>query len=232
MPGPPKILVVDEDTHQLDQIGLWLRQEGFEVLLATSALTAPNLAHNTHPDAIVLNTATPGKEGLEVCRRLREASDACILCLAPEGGMKDAVGAFEAGADDYILSPPVREEVMARLKACLRRRSSRRPNAGGREPDELLWLTDPPRHLVFLDDRMVKLTPKEFEVLQYLAKHCGKVLSADAILTNVWGPEHVGEHHLLKQFIYRLRSKLEPSPDRPRHILTVRGSGYVLDPSS
>ena len=208
MPGPPKILVVDEDTNNPDQIGLWLRQEGFEVLRATSALTAPNLAHNAHPDAIVLNTATPGKDGLEACRRLREASD------------------------DYILSPLVREEVVARLKACLRRRSSRRPSVGGRQPDEVLWLTDPPRHLVFLDDRMVKLTPKEFEVLQYLAKHCGKVLSADAILTNVWGPEHVGEHHLLKQFIHRLRSKLEPSPDRPRHILTVRGSGYVLDPSS
>ena len=144
MPGPPKILVADEDTHNPDQIGLWLRREGFDVLPATFALTAPNLAHNAHPYPIVLNTATPGKEGLEACRRLREASDACILCLAPAGAMKDAVGALEAGADNYILSPLVREEVVARLKACLRRRSSRHPNAAGREPDEVLWLTDPP----------------------------------------------------------------------------------------
>jgi DNA-binding response OmpR family regulator len=110
----------------------------------TSILTAPNLAHNAHADAIVLNTATPGKDGLEVCRRLREASDAFVLCLAPAGGMKDAVGALEAGADDYILSPHVWEEVLARLKACLRRRISRSPSVGGREPDEVLWLTDPP----------------------------------------------------------------------------------------
>ncbi len=144
IPGPPKILVVDEDTHNPDQIGLWLRQEGFEVLQATSALTAPNLAHNAHPDALVLPTAPPGKEGLEVCRRLREASDASILCLALEGGMKDAVGALEAGAEDYTLSPHVREDVLARLKTCLRRRSRRRPSVGGREPDEPLWLTDPP----------------------------------------------------------------------------------------
>lgn len=232
MLGRPRILVEGAGSDAPDQIDRWLSEEGFEVLDADSALLALNPADHGHPDAILLTATPAGKEGLERFCRLRQATEACILILARDGGREKAASFLEAGADDYIVEPYIREEVLARLRACLRRRGSLGSTDGGRTPGKLLWLTDPPRHLVFVDGCTVKLTPREFGVLEYLAKHCGKVLSADAILSNVWGPGHVGDHHLLKQFIYRLRSKLEPTPETPRWILTVRGCGYVLDPSS
>lgn len=229
MPGKPRILIVDDDTTILNLLELSLRKDGFEVLKATSGLTGLKIAYDAHPDAIVLDVMMPGMDGLEVCRRLREMTDASILVLSAKGQTEDIVRALQVGADDYMVKPYVYAEVFARLTACLRRRASSQPPEVVQTSDETLWLTDPPRHLVFVDGRAVKLTPKEFGVLQYLARHSGRVLSADAILANVWGPEYVGEHCLLKQFIYRLRTKLETDPRQPRHILTVRGSGYVLE---
>jgi DNA-binding response OmpR family regulator len=116
------------------------------------------------------------------------------------------------------------------MLACLRRRGAGKPPTVLKAAKNLMLITDPDRRLVFVDRREAQLTPTEFGVLMYLMKHQGKVLSPDAILANAWGPEYIGSHELVKQFIYRLRSKLEVDPRKPQYILTVRGSGYTFEP--
>jgi DNA-binding response OmpR family regulator len=220
---------VEDDLATLNLLDLWLQKDGYEVQRATSGASALRLAYNEHPDAIILDVMMPGMDGLEVCRRMRQMSEAPILILSAKGQTADIVAGLQAGADDYVVKPFVYAELRARLEARLRRR----PATGEAEADgaaKMLWLTDPPRHIVFMHGSAIQLTPKEFDVLQYMARYIGKVLSPDAILANVWGPEFVGDHHLLKQFVYRLRTKIEADPRCPVHLLTVRGSGYVLEP--
>jgi DNA-binding response OmpR family regulator len=225
----PRVLAVEDDVATLNLLDLSLQKDGYEVQRAMSGPTALRLAYNAHPDAIILDVMMPGMDGLEVCRRMRQMSEAPILILSAKGQTADIVAGLQAGADDYIVKPFVYVELRARLEARLRRR----PTTSDDEAEgagKLLWLTDPPRHIVFVHGSTIQLTPKEFDVLQYMARYIGRVLGPDAILANVWGPEFVGDHHLLKQFIYRLRAKIESDPRRPAYLLTVRGSGYVLEP--
>jgi DNA-binding response OmpR family regulator len=227
----PRVLVVEDDLPTLNLLDLWLQKDGYEVEKATSGPVALRVAYDAHPEAIVLDVMMPGMDGLEVCRRIRHMTEAPILILSARGKSTDIIAGLEAGADDYIVKPFVYAELRARLEARLRRRPPA-PEAESNDGRRALWLTDPPRHLVFVNQCAVQLTPKEFDVLQYMARYLGKVVAPDAILANVWGPEFVGERHLLKQYIYRLRAKVEPNSRRPKYLLTVRGSGYVLEPPS
>ncbi|OGO09186.1 MAG: hypothetical protein A2Z66_06360 [Chloroflexi bacterium RBG_13_66_10] len=229
MPSRPRVLVVEDDLPTLNLLDLSLQRDGYEVERAISGPVALRLAYNAHPDAVILDVMMPGMNGLEVCRRMRQMTEACILILSAKGQSADIIAGLQAGADDYVVKPFVYAELRARLEARLRRRAPT-PEVEADGSGKMLWLTDPPRHLVFIHGSTIQLTPKEYDVLQYMARHAGDVLSADAILANVWGPEFVGDHHLLKQFIYRLRAKIEPNPRRPTYLLTVRGSGYVLEP--
>ena len=233
MPGKTRILVVDDDTRILDLLQLSFQKDGFEVFTVTSGRRALKLAYQEHPDAIILDVMMPGMDGFDVCRRLRDMTDAAILFVTARGLIEDIVHGLQVGGDDYIIKPYAYQELRARLTACLRRRTTEKPAPVLGVSGEVLWLTDPSRREVFINGRIVQLTPKEFELFRYLAKNQGKVLSADAILANVWGSEYAGERSLVKQFIYRLRRKLEPDPSEPRYIYTLHGSGYVFegDPS-
>lgn len=225
-----RVLIVDDEPNARAVLEMRLADEGFEVTLAPSGHDGLRLAYECHPDAIILDVMMPGMDGLEVCRRLRELTDAVILFVSVKGNTEDIVAGLHAGADDYVLKPYRYKELLARLEACLRRRENSKASGIRLASGEAVLSTDPERRLVFVEDgRSVQLTPREFEVLEFMAKNSGRVLSQDAILANVWGPEYIGERELVKQFIYRLRSKLEPNPSDPEHIVTVRGSGYVLE---
>jgi two-component system response regulator RegX3 len=171
----------------------------------------------------------PEVDGFEVCQRLREMTDAPIIFVTAKGTMEDIVQGFSLGGDDYVVKPFESSELVSRLTACLRRAGEQ---AG--EEIELLFpaasiMLDCGRHELVIGSRTVYLTPKEFEVLRLLVRHAGKVLSTDAILTHVWGPEWIGEPDLVKQYIYKLRQKIEPDPGSPKYIHTVRGGGYYFD---
>jgi DNA-binding response OmpR family regulator len=233
MAGRIRVLVIEDEYKTLELLALRLQEDGFEVLKATSGKIGLKMAYESHPDAIILDVMMPGMDGFEVCRRLRDMTDAAILFGTARGQIEDIVHGLRLGADDYIVKPYAYQELRARLTACLRRqRTAEKPAPVLGGSGNVLWLTDPSRREVFISGRIVQLTPKEFELFRYLAKNQGKVLSPDAILANVWGPEYAGEHSLVKQYIYRLRCKLEPDSSEPQCIFTLRGSGYMFEGDS
>jgi DNA-binding response OmpR family regulator len=210
---------------------LRLEEEGFDVQTAADGPSGLRKAYDWHPDAILLDVVMPGVDGFETCRRLREMTDAVIVVVSVRGQDHEIIRGLEAGADDYVVKPFDFHLLRARLLACLRRGADSRPMAPVRlAKTEALLMADPDRRLVFISDgRSVQLTPREFELLQYMLRNRGRVLSPEAILRNVWGPEYAGEHGLVKQFIHRLRMKLEPDPGSPEYIITIRGAGYAFE---
>jgi len=206
-----------------------LSAEGFEVLTAQDASSGLRMAYQSRPDVVLLDVVMPEIDGFELCRRLREMTDVPIIFVTARGTIEDIVRGFSLGADDYVVKPFDRPELVSRLWACLRRASEREDRE-----QEILFpaasvMLNCDRHELVVGNRTVYLTPKEFEVLRLLIRHAGRVLSPDAILARVWGPERVGEPDLVKQYIYRLRRKIEPDPSSPRYLHTVRGSGYYFD---
>jgi two-component system response regulator RegX3 len=224
-----RILVVDDQTDVLKVLEAMLTAEGFEVVVARDALSALRAAYQEHPDAILLDVMMPDMDGFEACRRLREMTDVPIIFVTAKGAIEDIVQGLSLGADDYVVKPFERSELISRLAACLRRVGERTDEGGDYLfPAEAVVL-DCDRHELVIGNRTVYLTPKEFEVLRLLIRHVGKVLSTDAILTRVWGPDWIGEPDLVKQYVYRLRQKIEPDPGSPRYLHTVRGGGYYFD---
>lgn len=229
--GKISVLIADDDIATLHLLGMGLEKEGFIALLASSGSMALKMAYEHHPDAIILDVMMPGIDGFEACRRLREMTDAVIIFVTVKGQAEDIIKGLRLGADDYMIKPYNYRELLARLMACLRRKDSMKPAPALIGSGNVLLLTDPMRRLVFVNGQEVALTPREFDVLRYLLRNCGRVLSPEAILTNIWGSEYAGDRYLLKQFIYRLRSKLEPNPSEPQYLITIRGSGYMIDTS-
>jgi two-component system, OmpR family, KDP operon response regulator KdpE len=170
----------------------------------------------------------PGMSGLEVCRRLREFSDVPIIVLSARGSEKDKVSALDLGADDYVTKPFSMEELLARLRAVLRRVSSSTPGSAIWTVGDITVNTDERR--VTVAGREVKLTPKEFEVLKYLVSNAGKVVTHRSLLQAVWGWESSDQTEYLRVFVNQLRRKIEPSPQKPRYILTEPWVGYRLNP--
>ena len=224
-----RILIVDDHSDVLLVLETMLTKEGFEVVSAQDALSALRVAYQEHPDAILLDVMMPDIDGFEACRRLREMTDVPIIFVTAKGAIEDIVHGLSLGADDYVVKPFERSELISRLAACLRR-AGERPGESGDYlfPAESVVL-DCDRHELVIANKTVYLTPKEFEVLRLLIRHAGKVLSTDAILTRVWGPDWIGEPDLVKQYIYRLRRKIEQDPSAPRYLHTVRGGGYYFD---
>jgi two-component system response regulator RegX3 len=224
-----RILIVDDQPDVLKVLEAMLTAEGFEVVVARDALSALRAAYQEHPDAILLDVMMPDMDGFEACRRLREMTDVPIIFVTAKGAIEDIVQGLSLGADDYVVKPFERSELISRLAACLRRVGERTDEGGDYLfPAEAVVL-DCDRHELVIGNRTVYLTPKEFEVLRLLIRHVGKVLSTDAILTRVWGPDWIGEPDLVKQYMYRLRQKIEPDPGSPRYLHTVRGGGYYFD---
>ena len=225
----PHILVIDDDVDILRMLKLALTRNGFDVIMAASGLDGLRRAYETHPDAIILDVMMPMHDGFEICRRLREMTEVPIIFLTAKGTVDDIVRGLALGADDYVTKPFNEKELVSRLVACLRRAANK-----DETPDILVFtqgtfVLDRSRRHAVVNGEIVHLTPTEYEVLDYLVRHAGKVLSRDAILARVWGPEYLGETELVKQFIYRLRQKIETEPRKPRFIHTVPSAGYFFE---
>lgn len=227
-----RILVIEDDSEMREMLELILTTEGFDVVLAHDALTGLRAAYQTHPDAILLDVMMPNMDGFETCRRLREMTDVPIIFVTGKATDKeDVVHGFSLGADDYLIKPFNRSELISRLNARLRRSGDRANNDIEYISPAASVILNCSRHELVIGERSIYLGPKEFEVMRHLIRHTGSVLSRDAILAQVWGPERVGEPDLVKQYIYRLRQKIEPDPDSPRYLHSVRGEGYYFDVS-
>jgi len=229
MASKVRVLVIDDDVTLGNLLCMLLEKDGFEALCATSGAEGLRLAQQERPDGIILDVMMPGIHGYEVCRRLRKITEAVIVFVSVKGTTEDIVRGLHLGADDYVVKPYTYKELSSRLVACLRRRKTGSLPPVYKASREVMLVTDPDRRLVFINNHETQLTPTEFQVLKYLLKNQGKVLSTDAILANAWGPEYIGERELVKQFIYRLRAKLEQDPSTPKYIQTVRGAGYVFE---
>jgi len=222
------ILVVDDEPHIRDLLRGYLEREGYDVHVAEHGETALQLARDLAPDLVILDVMLPGLDGIEVCRRLRQFSDAYVLMLTARSEEIDRVVGLEVGADDYVTKPFSPREVVARVRALLRR--PRRPAEpvpnGQRQPQQLGDLViDRDRHTVTRGRVEVPLTAREFELLAMLAEQPGRVFTRAQILDHVWSSEFYDEH-VVEVHIANLRHKLGDESSAPRYVETVRGVGY------
>ncbi len=223
---PDTILIVDDEQHIIDLAKMYLEQEGFQVSSATDGQTALKLILNTHPALVVLDLMLPQMDGWEVCRRVRAESDVPIVMLTARSDDIDKIVGLELGADDYLTKPFNPRELVARVKAILRRADRRlTTNSGGTIVIENLMIA-PDRRLVTVDGRSVDLRMKEFDLLLTLAENRGMVFSREKLLNVVWGYDFAGETRTVDVHVAHLRHKLEGM--RPT-IETVWGVGYKLD---
>lgn len=224
-----RVLVIEDDNNIRTMLELMLTRAGYEVLCAPDALKGLREAYRARPDAIILDIMLPDMDGFEACQRLREMTDTPILFLTGAAtATGDIVKGLQLGADEYMTKPFSFEELGARLSVCLRQH--REVDAADVDclcPHPSVYL-DCERHELVLDGQVCYLPPKEFEVLRLLVRHANRVLSQDAILAHVWGPERIGELALVKQYIYQLRKKIEPDSRVPTYIHSVRGGGYYF----
>lgn len=228
----PRVLIIDDEVEAASLLAMHFERDGYQVSIAHSGPEGLRLAHEQKPSAVILDIRMPGMDGYEVCGRLRDISDAAILFVTVVKEGDAIVRGLQMGADDYLIKPFDYPVLLARMEACLRRRSISRARAAGLTGLSAPWALDPERREVVHGEKRVQLTPKEFDVLQFFMENPDKVLAADHILTHLWGPEYVGDPDLVKQFVYRLRTKLEPDPPEPQYFVTVRGSGYAFEPDT
>jgi two-component system response regulator MprA len=218
-----RILVIDDDPKILNTVRRGLAYEGYQVDIAESGEDGLRLAREHAPDLVILDVMLPGMDGFEICRRLRAGGDVPVLMLTARDEVADRVRGLDLGADDYMVKPFAFEELIARVRALLRRRE---PTSGGvlRYADLTL---DPASREVFRGDRPIELTNREFELLSLFLRHPRQVLPRATILERVWDYDFGGDSNVLDVYIGYLRNKLEANGE-PRLIHTVRGAGYVL----
>lgn len=231
--GRTRILVVDDEPPIVELIGGYLGREGYEVSSASDGMNALEQIRATSPDVVVLDVMLPGLDGLEVCRRMRTFSDAYVLMLTARGEEIDRVVGLSVGADDYLVKPFSPRELVARVKALLRRpRTVAEGTPAGTIAAAHVRPTglelDEPRRIVRVDGTTVELTALEFNLLAALARDPGIVVGRQALLDQVWGPEYAADDHLVDVHVANLRRKLGDDPGRPRFVETVRGVGYRL----
>jgi two-component system response regulator RegX3 len=207
-----------------------LRREGFEVAMAATGPDGIEEFDRAGADLVLLDLMLPGKSGLEVCRELRSRSEVPVIMLTAKDSEVDKVVGLEIGADDYVTKPFSARELVARIRAVLRRR--------GTEPEDLASSVlesgpvrmDVDRHVVSVNSATVPMPLKEFELLEFLLRNAGRVLTRGQLIDRIWGSDYVGDTKTLDVHVKRLRAKIEPSPSAPRHLLTVRGLGYKFEP--
>ena len=226
----PRILVVDDERPLVELVSSYLAKEGYEVLTASDGLTALDLARTARPDVIVLDLMLPGLDGLEVCRQLRQFSDAYVLMLTAKTEEIDKILGLGVGADDYVTKPFSPRELVARVRALLRRSRSEPPREDAGEPPQTLGelVIDRERFEVTRRGDIVPLTPREFQLLSVLTERPGRVFTREQLLERVWGDRSYDEH-IVEVYVGNLRHKLEDDPSRPRYLQTVRGVGYRVD---
>lgn len=222
-----RILVVDDEPQILRALQTNLRGAGYEVDTAETAKEALANAAMRPPDAVILDLVLPDGRGTDVCRELRQWTDVPIIVLSAVGEEREKVAAFDAGADDYVTKPFGIDELLARLRAALRRAVP----SGESVIDVGELRIDLEKQSVHQDGKLLSLTPHEFALLRYFAQNRGKLLTHLSILRAVWGPSYQTESHYIHVYVSQLRRKLERDPARPRYVLTEPGAGYrFVDP--
>jgi two-component system response regulator RegX3 len=222
------VLVVEDEESFSDALSYMLRKEGYEVAVAATGNAALEEFDRGGADLVLLDLMLPGIPGTEVCRQLRQRSNVPVIMVTAKDSEIDKVVGLELGADDYVTKPFSSRELVARIRAVLRR---------GTETEELVPPTleagpvrmDVDRHVVTVAGAPVQLPLKEFELLEMLLRNAGRVLTRGQLIDRVWGSDYVGDTKTLDVHVKRLRSKIEKEPGNPRHLLTVRGLGYKFD---
>ena len=224
-----RVLVVEDEESISDPLSYLLRQEGFEVAVAATGPEGLAEFDRSGADIVLLDLMLPGLSGTEVCRTLRSRSSVPVIMLTARDSEIDKVVGLELGADDYVTKPFSSRELVARVRAVLRRRAA--------EPEDVSTAAlqagpvrmDVDRHVVTVDGRHVQLPLKEFELLEMLLRNAGRVLTRGQLIDRVWGADYVGDTKTLDVHVKRLRAKIEPDPAVPQHLVTVRGLGYKLE---
>jgi DNA-binding response OmpR family regulator len=223
-----RILIVEDEPHIVELVRYNLVQEGFQVSVAYDGAEALQKAKQDCPDLVILDLMLPYVDGLEVCRHLRRESAVPILMLTAKDGEQHRVVGLEMGADDYVTKPFSPPELVARVRAILRRTNREAPRPGGTPLRVGGLVLDPTTHEVTLNDRLIELTTKEFDLLQLLLGHPSRVFTRDFLLEHIWGYDYFGSTRTVDMHISRLREKIEDDPNNPTYITTVRGVGYKL----
>ncbi|MGZ4726355.1 MAG: response regulator [Acidimicrobiales bacterium] len=228
------VLVVEDEDSFVDALTLGLTREGFTVSVARDGAEALDMFDDVQPDLVLLDVMLPKVSGLDVCRELRSRSSVPIIMVTAKGAEIDTVVGLEVGADDYVTKPYRLRELVARMRAVLRRRSN--DDAAPGLPvllDEVVEVgdvrVDHERHEVFIRGDETRLPLKEFELLALLLENAGRVLTRETLIDRVWGADYVGDTKTLDVHIKRLRSKVEPDPAAPSRIVTIRGLGYKYE---
>jgi two-component system response regulator RegX3 len=224
-----RVLVVEDEESFSEALSYMLRKEGYEVAVADTGTGAIEEFDRSGADLVLLDLMLPGLSGTEVCRQLRQRSNVPVIMLTAKDGEVDKVVGLELGADDYVTKPFSSRELVARIRAVLRR---------GSEAEELIPGTieagpvrmDVERHVVTVDGRAAPMPLKEFDLLELLLRNAGRVLTRMQLIDRVWGSDYVGDTKTLDVHVKRLRAKVEPDPANPRYLVTVRGLGYKFEP--
>jgi len=223
-----RVLVVEDEESFSDALSYMLRKEGFEVAISATGPDALDEFERNGADLVLLDLMLPGLPGTEVCRQLRLKSNVPVIMVTAKDSEIDKVVGLEIGADDYVTKPFSSRELVARIRAVLRRRS---------EPEDLVSSTieagpvrvDVDRHVVTVRGSEVALPLKEFDLLELLVRNSGRVLTRGQLVDRVWGADYVGDTKTLDVHVKRLRAKIEPDPGNPQHLVTVRGLGYKFE---
>ncbi len=223
-----RVLVVDDDTALAEMIGIVLKSEGFEPVFCADGDAALGVFRASQPDLVLLDLMLPGKDGTEVCREIRAESGTPIIMLTAKSDTVDVVTGLESGADDYISKPFKPKELVARIRARLRRTEDPMPEVLKVADVEI----DVTGHRVTRDGAAIALTPLEFDLLVALARKPWQVFSREVLLEKVWGYRHAADTRLVNVHVQRLRSKVEHDPENPEIVLTVRGVGYKAGATS
>ena len=225
-----RVLVVEDEESFSDALSYMLRREGFDAVVAGSGPEALAEFDRSGADIVLLDLMLPGLPGTEVCRALRTRSNVPIIMLTAKDGEIDKVVGLELGADDYVTKPYSARELVARIRAVLRRRGdAAEPSPGDGVLEAGRVRMDVERHTVAVGGEPVSLPLKEFDLLEYLMRNAGRVLTRGQLIDRVWGSDYVGDTKTLDVHVKRLRAKLEPDPANPTCLLTVRGLGYKLE---
>jgi len=225
-----RILVVDDDAPSVKMISFLLREEGYEVSSADNGATALEAIDRESPDLVILDVMMPHLDGFEVCRRIRQKMDVPIIFLSAKGETVDRVAGLQLGADDYLAKPFEPAELLARVKAVLRRTEAFAvEDTQSRLTVGEITLEPVNNRIVLAGGRKAVLTPIEFRLLHCLMRNAGRILSHDVLMSSVWGYEYEGYSNQIAVYMRRLRMKIEEDPDHPKFLTTVRGVGYKFE---
>ena len=224
-----KILIVEDEEALSDPLAFLLGREGFQTIIVDNGLDALPVFDREGADLVLLDVMLPGMSGMEVCRKLREVSSVPIIMLTAKDSELDKVLGLELGADDYVTKPYSARELIARIRAVLRRRSAETDSATESVLQGGPVRMDIDRHVVTVNGEEISMPLKEFELLEILLRNVGRVMTRGQLIEHVWGADYVGDTKTLDVHIKRLRSKIEPDSSAPQYVVTVRGLGYKFE---